>query len=204
MSTLSLLKLLGCHMLKKNILPTNSTALMKVLENTGQHDLDANVIRRSHDTALCDPQWLPVIAFAKSIGKYDGWTLAETDEAKRNLLRNAIEIHRTRGTPHSIKLLLKSLGFGDVDVLDNLGSLKYNGKGKFDGSYKFGGNELTWAYYRIKLNKPITIRQHELVTTLLNFIAPVRSELQSIRLNRGALKYDGSIKYDGQYRYGEY
>ncbi len=186
------------------LLPGNHTELMVATERAGHQNLDAHAIRRSHNIDQCDAHWLPVIAFTRSIGKNEGWGLAESDEAKRNLLKNAPEIHRTRGTNHAIRVFFRSMGLGDVEILENVGHLRYDGTKIHDSTYIYGGDKSsTWATYKIKLTQIITVDQAELIREVLEYIAPARNELISLDYQTAALRYNGEKTYNGQYNHGE-
>lgn len=187
-----------------SLLPSNRSELMHATEQAGCQHLDTNVIRRSHNPDLCDEHWLPVIAFTKSIGRNEGWSLAESEEAKRNLLKNAAEIHRTRGTNHAIRVFFRSMGLGEVEILENVGYLRYDGTKTHDSTYIYGGDDnSTWATYKIKLNRLITVDQAELIREILGYIAPARDELISIDYQKAALRYNGEKTYNSQYNHGE-
>ncbi|EKR4279045.1 phage tail protein I, partial [Salmonella enterica] len=55
---------------------------------------------------------LPWLAGQLSLTGDNGWSLAESDEAKRELIKNAIELFRYKGTPWSVRQVIRSLGFG--------------------------------------------------------------------------------------------
>ena len=42
----------------------------------------------------------------------DGWELAESDDVRRMLIKAAIELHRYKGTPWSIREVIRRFGFG--------------------------------------------------------------------------------------------
>ena len=45
----------------------------------------------------------------------EGWELTQTVEDKRRLIKNAVELHRFKGTPYAIKKVLEALGLsGDI------------------------------------------------------------------------------------------
>ena len=47
----------------------------------------------------------------------EGWGFAESDAQKRTVIKNAIELHRYKGTPWAIKTAISQFGF-DTTVLD--------------------------------------------------------------------------------------
>ena len=50
----------------------------------------------------------------------DGWELAESDDVRRTLIKSAIELHRYKGTPWSIREIIRRFGFGEVDLIEVL------------------------------------------------------------------------------------
>ena len=54
---------------------------------------------------------LPHYAEQYHITGYEGWIYADTEEKKRNLIKNSILFHRYRGTKYSIIEALKALGY---------------------------------------------------------------------------------------------
>lgn len=53
---------------------------------------------------------LPHLAWQFHIMGYEGWTLAETETQKRTLLKQALNLHRFKGTPWAIETALASVG----------------------------------------------------------------------------------------------
>jgi P2-related tail formation protein len=83
---------------------------------------------------------------------YKGWFLANTEEARRDLIRRAIELHRYMGTPWAVKESIRSLGFQDVTLIERVGLIAnlYNGLFTYNGSEQYGGNEEgDWATFTV-------------------------------------------------------
>lgn len=188
----------------KTILPSHHSMLQKALEQAMAPRVDPDIIRASASIEETAGKLLPYLAYQWAVGEAEGWSYAESDGAKRELLRRAVEIHRYRGTPHSIRLFFRTIGVGEVEILENIGLLKYNGKANYDGTYIHGGDgRSTWATYAIKLYQPITIDQAVLIRRILEKIAPKRSELTNLDYRQAAIRYNGVARFDGQYTYGE-
>lgn len=62
---------------------------------------------------------------------YKGWKLADTVEKKRRLIKNALELHRYKGTVYAIKKSLAALGYPNVTITEHV---------------------THWATFRIQLN----------------------------------------------------
>lgn len=89
-----------------SLLPLNSTLLERVLEAARDHDLDPDVIRGVADSARCPSNFLPWLGWAL---KVEGWEAAYTDDQRRELISEAIPVHRTKGTVGAIKRVLKAV-----------------------------------------------------------------------------------------------
>lgn len=89
-----------------SLLPSNSTLLERVLEAARDHDLDPDVIRGVADSARCPANFLPWLAWAL---KVEGWEAAYTDDQRRELISEAIPVHRTKGTVGAIRRVLKAV-----------------------------------------------------------------------------------------------
>ncbi|MCX9039371.1 phage tail protein I, partial [Citrobacter portucalensis] len=85
----------------------------------------------------------------------DGWELAESDDVRRDLIKAAIELHRYKGTPWSIREVIRRFGLGEVDLIEGVGDISYNGKNTYNGNYTHG-NAQDWAVYRVLLFQPVT------------------------------------------------
>lgn len=89
-----------------SLLPSNSTFLERVLEAARDHDLDPDVIRGVADSARCPANFLPWLGWAL---KVEGWEAAYTDDQRRELISEAIPVHRTKGTVGAIRRVLKAV-----------------------------------------------------------------------------------------------
>lgn len=89
-----------------SLLPLNATQLERALEAAADLGLDPDVIRGVADSARCPPNFLPWLAWSR---KVEGWEAAYTDEQRRALIREAIPIHKTKGTEGAIRRVLKAV-----------------------------------------------------------------------------------------------
>ncbi|MBK4990214.1 phage tail protein I [Pseudomonas sp. S36] len=89
-----------------SLLPLNSTLLERVLEAARDHDLDPDIIRGVADSARCPANFLPWLGWAL---KVEGWEAAYTDDQRRELISEAIPVHRTKGTVGAIRRVLKAV-----------------------------------------------------------------------------------------------
>ncbi|AHC82696.1 tail formation protein [Pseudomonas monteilii SB3101] len=89
-----------------SLLPHNATQLERALEAAADLGLDPDIIRSVADSARCPPNFLPWLAWA---WKVDGWEAAYTDDQRRALIREAIPVHKTKGTVGAIRRVLKAV-----------------------------------------------------------------------------------------------
>jgi len=89
-----------------SLLPHNATLLERSLERAGELGLDPDIIRGVADSARCPPNLLPWLGWAL---KVDGWEAAYIDTQRRELIREAIPVHKTKGTVGAIRRVLKAV-----------------------------------------------------------------------------------------------
>jgi P2-related tail formation protein len=100
--------------------------------------------------------------------------LALTDAAQRELLQNAIALHRFRGTPWSIKQALGSLGWATVSLLEGQANW---------GGVAYPSNE-GWAVFRVMIDlaagQGVSTGAASTATAAVNFFKPARAWLDSV------------------------
>ena len=190
----------------ESIKPSSSTELQHALSKLTSAELaqlfDLNEIARTRRPVDCPPEWLPWLAWEKSIGSDEGWDIAETEAARRRIVAEYIKIHERKGTPSVIRQLFKDLGYGDIEIIENYGSLYWDGTAYFDGTFVFGGQEGDWAEYKIKLSRPITNSEAEKIKKWLEQIAPLRCRLVEMDYRSNAIYWNGEIEFNGEYNFG--
>ena len=100
--------------------------------------------------------------------------LVLTEAAQRELLQNAIALHRFRGTPSAIKQALGSLGWTQVTLLE--------------GQSSWGGDAYPssqgWAAFRVMIDlaagQGVSIGAASTAVAAVNFFKPARAWLDSI------------------------
>lgn len=151
---------------------------------------------------IAEASALPHLAEQFSLTGEDGWSLAESDDARRALIKSAIELHRHKGTPWAVREMIRRLGFGEVDLIENIGRLSYDGTRQHNGWFVHGDPSM-WAVYRvILLERAITNDQAELLRSTLAGVAPARCCLASIEYQAVAVRYNQAASYDGQFNHG--
>lgn len=149
---------------------------------------------------LLAPEHLSLLAESRSILE-DGYWLAESDQARRKLIKGAYELHRYKGTPWAIREIVRRLGFGEVQIMEGLAGRKYNGAIAYTGRYVYG-SATHWAHYVITMNAPITNNQAQLLRRTLAAFAPARCVLAALDYQAVPLRYDSSANYDGTFNFG--
>ncbi|MBA2929894.1 phage tail protein [Pseudomonas sp. CCUG 57209] len=150
---------------------------------------------------LVQPTLLPVLADQFSLLDEAAWLLAESEEAKRNLIKNAAELHRYKGTPWAIREVIRLLGFGEVTIQEGLNNQIRNGSINRTGTHVHG-DPSAWPLYRVFLKRAITNDQAALLRRLLLSVAPARCQLAALDYQSVAIRHNGSARRDGQYNHG--
>ncbi|OLF53872.1 phage tail protein [Pseudomonas chlororaphis] len=150
---------------------------------------------------LVKPQLLPVLADQFSLIDEAAWLLAESDDAKRSLIKGSAELHRHKGTPWAIREVIRLLGFGEVTIQEGMGNQVRNGSITRNATYVHG-DPTAWARYRVVLKRVITNDQAALMRRLLLSVAPARCRLVSLDYQEVAIRHNGVARRDGQYNRG--
>jgi P2-related tail formation protein len=181
-----------------------SRALMVLIERLGSIDLTPLLVYRIDSVPtgalpflawqfdILSPLWqavAPVINSVDTITNVDALididTLAEPAAfaelqaevaiaAQRALIKMAIQYHRFRGTPWSIKSALATLGWPTVSILEGQASW---------GGTQYPDNE-GWATFRVMIElqpgQPIESSAPNIATATINFFKPARALLDSL------------------------
>ena len=146
---------------------------------------------------------LDVLADEFSLTVYEGWGFANSPEIKRRMLKESVSLHQIKGTDYSIERILEILGFGRVRVVTGLTRLRYDGTGRYDGTYFYGAAD-KWAYYRVVfLDRPVANNQVNIIKKILESFEAAHMVLLSLNYKSVAITYDGTVNYEGKYNYGE-
>jgi len=98
---------------------------------------------------LVHPEALPLLAEQFDVLGYKGWALTNTDEERRELLKQAIELHKYKGTPWAVKEAIRRIGYTDITIIEGAQDLYHNGViRRRDGSFCRGGG-WNWATFRV-------------------------------------------------------
>lgn len=144
---------------------------------------------------LTEVSALPWLADQFTITGDNGWNLAESEDARRALIKNAIELHRYKGTPWSVRQVIRNLGFGEVELREGRNQLDPAIAAKYP-------EETHWALYQVILAVTITNDQAALLRKTLEVFAPARCELASLDFVAVPIRYNDTARYDGTYNHG--
>ncbi|STZ76116.1 phage tail protein [Bergeriella denitrificans] len=150
---------------------------------------------------LVAPEHLDLLAESRSILGADGYWLAESDQARRRLIKGAYELHRYKGTPWAIREIVRRLGFGEVELIEGMGNKRHDGEITRDGRYARGHSD-RWAHYRVIMAAPITNEQAALLRHTLRAFAPARCVLAALDYQASAVRHNGRITRDGRFNRG--
>ncbi len=96
-----------------SLLPPNATALMRALESAGARLGDVPLpIRSMWNPDTIPTEFLPFMAWALSV---DAWKSYWPEHVKRAVVRNAIQIQRTKGTAQSVRQAVAAFG-GNAEI----------------------------------------------------------------------------------------
>ena len=152
---------------------------------------------------------LPHLAEQLDVTGFRGWILADTEEKQRNLLKQAIELHRHAGTPWAIRTALETLGYLNVQITENpevsVDPIYYDGTYYYDGTRAYSGEAGTQILYggfivNLQTAGSLSPEKEALVIACINAWKNVRSHLIQL-LTSALLVYDGTAYYDGEYNY---
>ena len=95
-----------------------------------------------------DVDALPILAEQFDVLGYKGFGFAHTEQEKRDVIKKAIELHRYKGTPWSIKEALKAIGYYNAVIQERLVNTIYH-----NNIYTHNGSQLHgpghWADFRV-------------------------------------------------------
>ena len=91
-----------------SLLPPNSTDLERKLAEVGADAFDLPSIRIIKDIDHVPSQFLPFIAWQKSV---DYWDENWQEALKRKVIKESRDLHRLKGTPAAIKKALEPFGY---------------------------------------------------------------------------------------------
>ena len=145
---------------------------------------------------------LPYLLSQFDVLGYKGLRFTSTESEQRDLIKKAIELHRFKGTPWSVKEALKLIGITDCEFLIGTYTFYLDGDKLCDGTNGYA--QSSWATFSVKINAAtfsvITTQIVNDIVALVLEYKNARSKLVSI-IGFG-LTYNGVAYCDGTY-YGD-
>ncbi|CAN7259807.1 phage tail protein I [Variovorax sp. LjRoot84] len=181
------------------LLPPNRSALESALAAVSTLALDTDGLRHLWSARDCLAEALPWLSWALTV---EGWSDARSEEARRAVILDSINIHRRKGTPWAIRALIRALGFGEVFIIERVGGITRNGFASHNGEYPRAPISSTWATYKVVFDRPITNHQAERIRSLLPSVAPARCHLVGLRYAAVANSHNGATRRDGAFNRG--
>lgn len=140
-----------------------------------------------------------------------GWLLAGTEAERRSLIKEAIQLHQTAGTPYAIKRVLALVGYPNATIAENPGNF-YDGTLQYTGDTDNNGFFYTGAQFRafvVTLDETQSVVSGpliDLIVALINEWKNARSYLLDLRIGdislfSNLLQYPGDWLYDGAQEY---
>lgn len=181
------------------LLPPSASELERNLDASFERTLDIPIrIAEVWDPVDCSEEILPTLAWAWSV---DLWDEKWAEEDKRQVTAMSLAIHRRKGTPGAMRDALRAAGYGEVEIIERLDIRRRDGSIRRDGSHFYSEN-LHWAWYSVRLTRPVSIAQAAQVREILARVQPERSHLHEVRYEQALNLRDGTILRDGTYTRG--
>lgn len=182
------------------VLPSGSTKLERAMVYAFDQPPHARVIPTVWDVDNCPKNLLPWLAWALNI---DVWSGDWPELYQRNVIKNAQQIQAVKGTIGAVKQALADLGHDNAQVLERVSGGRYYGQSDtYDGTIRYGDPTL-WATYAVKLFRPVTIKQANLIRARLENVKRACVHLIYLDFSSAPMLYGTpNFYYDGQYTHG--
>lgn len=149
---------------------------------------------------------LPHLADQFNVLGLRGWNLASTEAERRALVKEAIILHKTAGTPYAIRRVMALVGYPNATVIENP-ALAYDGTWSYDGAEYYSG--VKWFAFIVVLDPTQSQVSGDLITLILALINEwknSRSQLIDLRIGdislfSNLLQYAGNWSYNGLQTY---
>lgn len=174
-----------------SLLPPNASELERKITQVGKAAFDLPTIRVVKDIDDVPSQFLPFIAWQRSV---DYWDESWQDSLKRNVIKNSREQHRIKGTAAAIKRALEPFGY-EVNLIEWFKAVPNLVQGTFNLELNVIGKSLNAETYAeinrlvseskaasrhlanltVTINPILTIRNLIVHQTALTYISEPRS-----------------------------
>lgn len=182
-----------------DLLPINATDLEKKLSETCDIHALPVPLSKVWQADTCPGNTLPQLAWALSV---DFWDNNWAEEDKRQTIADSFNVHAKKGTPDSIRRVMRNAGFEEITIIEGLHNKKRDGSISRNGVFVHGDPN-TWAMYVINLKRPISNNQAQHVKKILAVTAPARCHLAALDYREVAFLHNGEISTrNGHYNRG--
>lgn len=183
-----------------DLLPANSTAMERAIAQVAKRlDNLPLPLRYLMNPQRCPAQALPWLAWALSV---DDWDADWGEGVKRQVIAEAVKVHRHKGTLGAVKRSLRALlGSDRFTIIEGAQGGTYGGAITHNGDHFYGHDE-HWAKYSVYVNQPISRAQADQIRRALADVAPARCELINLDFTAALNDHNTVIRYDGAYTYG--
>lgn len=208
------------RLLPPGIRDAGNLAINDLLDRIGNLDITPLLIYKIDDVIAAA---LPFLAEQFHVGGWEGWLTATTETEKRELIRQAIELHRKKGTPWAVKEAIKAVGYADVELEEGLPLIRHDGEYLYGGDGDYGGGA-RWALFRAIIdlgeNKGVAAEDLTMLRGMIAAWKNARSHLERMTfrttvadeivmtetstvqvIHAEAEVYPHGRRYDGAFRY---
>ncbi|MEQ6290537.1 phage tail protein I [Vogesella sp. GCM10023246] len=185
--------------MSRYLLPLNRSPLEASLADAGQFNLDPTPLRWQADANRCPTEFLPWLAWARSV---EGFDAASSEDRQRALIRQSIDIHKRKGTVAAVRDVFRVLGLGEVTIEQGRSGYRRDGTRTRTAFNKRGNRADAWAEYRVVCYSRLTVQQAAIGRQMLVDIAPARCHLFELDFSHAALTRNGLASRNGSYTRG--
>lgn len=129
------------------------------------------------------------------------WKIAQGEGYRRALVKNILLIKRRRGTPASVREMIRALGFGEVVIEERIGARRYDATALHDGHITYGSAN-GWAMFNVVFSQPISNRQVSQLREAIALTQGARNHLIRLDYTTAPLHYDAVATYNADYNHG--
>jgi phage tail P2-like protein len=182
------------------LLPANATALERATAVALADSVDLPIpVRELWNPDRCPLALLPYLAWAWSV---DEWDSAWPGYRQRRAVKDALELHRQKGSVWAVKRVISNQGFILQRLIEHAGRIRLNGTCQLNG-WHMPGSAKGWAMYRVILSsRRVTAAQKESLRRSLNAVAPARCLLVGIHYLSKPIQLNGTATIEGDYMLG--
>lgn len=182
------------------LLPPNASALETSLDRTAAARMATMhpSVGTLWNASTCPAKLLPYLAWSVAVDEWDNtWGV----DRKREVIRQAPEIQRKKGTPGAIRRALAAVGQADAELIERADCVVRNGASVRNGLHRRRG-QAGWATYRIVLRRAVTVEQALQIKRLLRDTSRNCVHLVGITYNQAAMCRNGLITRNASYTRG--